>query len=168
MNKNIFNYTDSGTSFTLLSSQPILYSFLPIFQFFFFTVVGGNVDWKQIASIQESIGETSSQSVVVAVDRYCIKFIVATRSFLSSVWIACAKKRNLSIYLEKAYINTTIEKRFSAGGVWIFILVWGCFCKKEQKQRLGKKLFTDKKITTEDFQNKVYCSVCWILICYIY
>uniref|UniRef100_A0A674I672 ARF guanine nucleotide exchange factor 1 n=1 Tax=Terrapene triunguis TaxID=2587831 RepID=A0A674I672_9SAUR len=32
-------------------------------------VVGGNVDWKQIASIQESIGETSSQSVVVAVDR---------------------------------------------------------------------------------------------------
>uniref|UniRef100_A0A8C3TZL4 ADP ribosylation factor guanine nucleotide exchange factor 1 n=1 Tax=Catharus ustulatus TaxID=91951 RepID=A0A8C3TZL4_CATUS len=33
-------------------------------------LVGGNVDWKQIASIQESIGETSSQSVVVAVDRY--------------------------------------------------------------------------------------------------
>uniref|UniRef100_A0A4W5PNF3 SEC7 domain-containing protein n=1 Tax=Hucho hucho TaxID=62062 RepID=A0A4W5PNF3_9TELE len=32
-------------------------------------VVGGNVDRKQIASIQESIGETSSQSVVVAVDR---------------------------------------------------------------------------------------------------
>uniref|UniRef100_A0A8W4FQ36 ADP ribosylation factor guanine nucleotide exchange factor 1 n=1 Tax=Sus scrofa TaxID=9823 RepID=A0A8W4FQ36_PIG len=32
-------------------------------------LVGGNVDWKQIASIQESIGETSSQSVVVAVDR---------------------------------------------------------------------------------------------------
>uniref|UniRef100_S4RFY5 ARF guanine nucleotide exchange factor 1 n=1 Tax=Petromyzon marinus TaxID=7757 RepID=S4RFY5_PETMA len=30
---------------------------------------GGNVDRKQIASIQESIGETSSQSVVVAVDR---------------------------------------------------------------------------------------------------
>uniref|UniRef100_A0A8C5SF51 SEC7 domain-containing protein n=1 Tax=Laticauda laticaudata TaxID=8630 RepID=A0A8C5SF51_LATLA len=30
---------------------------------------GGNMDWKQIASIQESIGETSSQSVVVAVDR---------------------------------------------------------------------------------------------------
>uniref|UniRef100_A0A673HDP6 Brefeldin A-inhibited guanine nucleotide-exchange protein 1-like n=1 Tax=Sinocyclocheilus rhinocerous TaxID=307959 RepID=A0A673HDP6_9TELE len=29
----------------------------------------GNVDRKQIASIQESIGETSSQSVVVAVDR---------------------------------------------------------------------------------------------------
>lgn len=36
------------------------------------------MDWKQIASIQESIGETSSQSVVVAVDRYCIKFVVAT------------------------------------------------------------------------------------------
>lgn len=33
--------------------------------------VGGTVDRKQIASIQESIGETSSQSVVVAVDRYC-------------------------------------------------------------------------------------------------
>ncbi|ETE60342.1 Brefeldin A-inhibited guanine nucleotide-exchange protein 1 [Ophiophagus hannah] len=32
-------------------------------------LVGGNMDWKQIASIQESIGETSSQSVVVAVDR---------------------------------------------------------------------------------------------------
>uniref|UniRef100_A0AAQ4RLX4 ARF guanine nucleotide exchange factor 1 n=1 Tax=Gasterosteus aculeatus aculeatus TaxID=481459 RepID=A0AAQ4RLX4_GASAC len=32
-------------------------------------VVGGTVDRKQIASIQESIGETSSQSVVVAVDR---------------------------------------------------------------------------------------------------
>uniref|UniRef100_H3AFR8 ARF guanine nucleotide exchange factor 1 n=1 Tax=Latimeria chalumnae TaxID=7897 RepID=H3AFR8_LATCH len=32
-------------------------------------LVGGNVDRKQIASIQESIGETSSQSVVVAVDR---------------------------------------------------------------------------------------------------
>ncbi|XP_060133747.1 brefeldin A-inhibited guanine nucleotide-exchange protein 1 isoform X3 [Zootoca vivipara] len=32
-------------------------------------IVGGNMDWKQIASIQESIGETSSQSVVVAVDR---------------------------------------------------------------------------------------------------
>ncbi|XP_067108829.1 brefeldin A-inhibited guanine nucleotide-exchange protein 1-like [Osmerus mordax] len=31
--------------------------------------IGGNVDRKQIASIQESIGETSSQSVVVAVDR---------------------------------------------------------------------------------------------------
>uniref|UniRef100_A0A8C2H9Q4 ADP-ribosylation factor guanine nucleotide-exchange factor 1 (brefeldin A-inhibited) n=1 Tax=Cyprinus carpio TaxID=7962 RepID=A0A8C2H9Q4_CYPCA len=31
--------------------------------------VRGNVDRKQIASIQESIGETSSQSVVVAVDR---------------------------------------------------------------------------------------------------
>lgn len=35
-----------------------------------FLTVGGNVDRKQIASIQESIGETSSQSVVVAVDRY--------------------------------------------------------------------------------------------------
>lgn len=35
------------------------------------SVVGGTVDRKQIASIQESIGETSSQSVVVAVDRYC-------------------------------------------------------------------------------------------------
>ncbi|XP_048384647.1 brefeldin A-inhibited guanine nucleotide-exchange protein 1 isoform X1 [Stegostoma tigrinum] len=33
------------------------------------TLVGGTVDRKQIASIQESIGETSSQSVVVAVDR---------------------------------------------------------------------------------------------------
>lgn len=32
------------------------------------------MDWKQIASIQESIGETSSQSVVVAVDRYCVEF----------------------------------------------------------------------------------------------
>uniref|UniRef100_A0A8C2X9A6 ARF guanine nucleotide exchange factor 1 n=1 Tax=Cyclopterus lumpus TaxID=8103 RepID=A0A8C2X9A6_CYCLU len=32
-------------------------------------VVGGTVDRKQIASIQVSIGETSSQSVVVAVDR---------------------------------------------------------------------------------------------------
>ncbi|KAJ8376633.1 hypothetical protein SKAU_G00072130 [Synaphobranchus kaupii] len=32
-------------------------------------LVGGNVDRKQIANIQESIGETSSQSVVVAVDR---------------------------------------------------------------------------------------------------
>uniref|UniRef100_A0A669EQL5 ARF guanine nucleotide exchange factor 1 n=1 Tax=Oreochromis niloticus TaxID=8128 RepID=A0A669EQL5_ORENI len=32
-------------------------------------LVGGTVDRKQIASIQESIGETSSQSVVVAVDR---------------------------------------------------------------------------------------------------
>uniref|UniRef100_A0A8C5NE45 SEC7 domain-containing protein n=1 Tax=Gouania willdenowi TaxID=441366 RepID=A0A8C5NE45_GOUWI len=32
-------------------------------------VAGGTVDRKQIASIQESIGETSSQSVVVAVDR---------------------------------------------------------------------------------------------------
>lgn len=35
----------------------------------FVSLVGGNMDWKQIASIQESIGETSSQSVVVAVDR---------------------------------------------------------------------------------------------------
>ncbi|XP_078254240.1 brefeldin A-inhibited guanine nucleotide-exchange protein 1 isoform X1 [Rhinoraja longicauda] len=33
------------------------------------TLSGGTVDRKQIASIQESIGETSSQSVVVAVDR---------------------------------------------------------------------------------------------------
>uniref|UniRef100_A0A8C5HQY4 SEC7 domain-containing protein n=1 Tax=Gouania willdenowi TaxID=441366 RepID=A0A8C5HQY4_GOUWI len=32
-------------------------------------LAGGTVDRKQIASIQESIGETSSQSVVVAVDR---------------------------------------------------------------------------------------------------
>ncbi|KAJ8336938.1 hypothetical protein SKAU_G00381580 [Synaphobranchus kaupii] len=32
-------------------------------------LAGGNVDRKQMASIQESIGETSSQSVVVAVDR---------------------------------------------------------------------------------------------------
>ncbi|KAJ8010696.1 hypothetical protein DPEC_G00077800 [Dallia pectoralis] len=31
--------------------------------------LGGTIDRKQIASIQESIGETSSQSVVVAVDR---------------------------------------------------------------------------------------------------
>ncbi|ETE63844.1 Brefeldin A-inhibited guanine nucleotide-exchange protein 2, partial [Ophiophagus hannah] len=31
--------------------------------------VGGSVDRRQIASIQESVGETSSQSVVVAVDR---------------------------------------------------------------------------------------------------
>lgn len=37
---------------------------------FFRSAVGGTVDRKQIASIQESIGETSSQSVVVAVDRY--------------------------------------------------------------------------------------------------
>ncbi|XP_069507381.1 brefeldin A-inhibited guanine nucleotide-exchange protein 2 [Ambystoma mexicanum] len=33
------------------------------------TIVGGGVDKKQMASIQESVGETSSQSVVVAVDR---------------------------------------------------------------------------------------------------
>ncbi|XP_062834987.1 brefeldin A-inhibited guanine nucleotide-exchange protein 2 isoform X2 [Anolis carolinensis] len=32
-------------------------------------LVGGGVDRRQIASIQESVGETSSQSVVVAVDR---------------------------------------------------------------------------------------------------
>uniref|UniRef100_UPI00358E014C brefeldin A-inhibited guanine nucleotide-exchange protein 1-like n=1 Tax=Myxine glutinosa TaxID=7769 RepID=UPI00358E014C len=32
-------------------------------------LVGGSIDRKQIASFQESIGETSSQSVVVAVDR---------------------------------------------------------------------------------------------------
>lgn len=32
-------------------------------------LVGGGVDKRQIASIQESVGETSSQSVVVAVDR---------------------------------------------------------------------------------------------------
>ncbi|XP_043945867.1 brefeldin A-inhibited guanine nucleotide-exchange protein 2 [Protopterus annectens] len=32
-------------------------------------LVGGSVDKKQMASIQESVGETSSQSVVVAVDR---------------------------------------------------------------------------------------------------
>ncbi|XP_063814964.1 brefeldin A-inhibited guanine nucleotide-exchange protein 2 isoform X2 [Pseudophryne corroboree] len=32
-------------------------------------LVGGGVDKKQMASIQESVGETSSQSVVVAVDR---------------------------------------------------------------------------------------------------
>lgn len=36
------------------------------------------MDRKQIASIQESIGETSSQSVVVAVDRYCKTEFVAT------------------------------------------------------------------------------------------
>ncbi|XP_018430705.1 PREDICTED: brefeldin A-inhibited guanine nucleotide-exchange protein 2-like, partial [Nanorana parkeri] len=35
----------------------------------FGTLVGGGVDKKQIASMQESCGETSSQSVVVAVDR---------------------------------------------------------------------------------------------------
>ncbi|KAK2095695.1 Brefeldin A-inhibited guanine nucleotide-exchange protein 1 [Saguinus oedipus] len=40
-----------------------------IFESLSVMAVGGNVDWKQIASIQESIGETSSQSVVVAVDR---------------------------------------------------------------------------------------------------
>lgn len=39
------------------------------------------MDWKQIASIQESIGETSSQSVVVAVDRYCTKFLLPTEVF---------------------------------------------------------------------------------------
>ncbi|XP_041112356.1 brefeldin A-inhibited guanine nucleotide-exchange protein 2-like isoform X1 [Polyodon spathula] len=33
------------------------------------TLVGGGPDKKQMASIQESVGETSSQSVVVAVDR---------------------------------------------------------------------------------------------------
>lgn len=36
------------------------------------------MDRKQIASIQESIGETSSQSVVVAVDRYCKTEFAAT------------------------------------------------------------------------------------------
>uniref|UniRef100_A0A672ZN45 ADP-ribosylation factor guanine nucleotide-exchange factor 1 (brefeldin A-inhibited) n=1 Tax=Sphaeramia orbicularis TaxID=375764 RepID=A0A672ZN45_9TELE len=39
--------------------------------------LGGTVDRKQIASIQESIGETSSQSVVVAVDRYTICLFIA-------------------------------------------------------------------------------------------
>lgn len=58
-------------------------SFLSVIHFhILFTAVGGNVDWKQIASIQESIGETSSQSVVVAVDRYCITFILAISRFL--------------------------------------------------------------------------------------
>lgn len=80
----MFNYSGSGMTFLPFSSQPFLCYVLPIFQILF-TVVGGNVDWKQIASIQESIGETSSQSVVVAVDRYCIKFDVATSSFLSNV-----------------------------------------------------------------------------------
>lgn len=36
------------------------------------------MDWKQIASIQESIGETSSQSVVVAVDRYSTFLILVS------------------------------------------------------------------------------------------
>lgn len=70
----------------------ILFFFIPSpfcvisYPFFkFYSLVGGNVDWKQIASIQESIGETSSQSVVVAVDRYCIKFAVATSRFLSNI-----------------------------------------------------------------------------------
>ena len=39
------------------------------------SAAGGTVDRKQIASIQESIGETSSQSVVVAVDRYLILWL---------------------------------------------------------------------------------------------
>lgn len=42
------------------------------------------MDRKQIASIQESIGETSSQSVVVAVDRYCkTQFVV---SYIRILW----------------------------------------------------------------------------------
>lgn len=32
-------------------------------------LVSGGVDKRQIANLQESVGETSSQSVVVAVDR---------------------------------------------------------------------------------------------------
>lgn len=32
-------------------------------------LVSGGVDKRQMASLQESVGETSSQSVVVAVDR---------------------------------------------------------------------------------------------------
>ncbi|NXP79197.1 BIG1 protein, partial [Ramphastos sulfuratus] len=54
-------------------------------------LVGGNVDWKQIASIQESIGETSSQSVVVAVDRYregCIE--ISAHSTVDFVRWLCA------------------------------------------------------------------------------
>uniref|UniRef100_A0A8C7X6Z7 ADP-ribosylation factor guanine nucleotide-exchange factor 1 (brefeldin A-inhibited) n=1 Tax=Oryzias sinensis TaxID=183150 RepID=A0A8C7X6Z7_9TELE len=43
--------------------------FLSISELLNLFAVGGTVDRKQIASIQESIGETSSQSVVVAVDR---------------------------------------------------------------------------------------------------
>lgn len=33
-------------------------------------LVGSGADKRHMASIQESVGETSSQSVVVAVDRY--------------------------------------------------------------------------------------------------
>lgn len=80
-----------------LSSQPFLCYLLLIFPILFI-VVGGNVDWKQIASIQESIGETSSQSVVVAVDRYCIKFAVATSSFLSNISVPCTNNKALLVY----------------------------------------------------------------------
>lgn len=38
-------------------------------------LVGSGADKRHMASIQESVGETSSQSVVVAVDRY-LKFVL--------------------------------------------------------------------------------------------
>lgn len=56
-------------------------------------LVGSGADKRHMASIQESVGETSSQSVVVAVDRYweCISALLPKSSSLSSALLQCLK-----------------------------------------------------------------------------
>ncbi|GCB73078.1 hypothetical protein scyTo_0006610, partial [Scyliorhinus torazame] len=78
------------------------------------TLVGGTVDRKQIASIQESIGETSSQSVVVAVDRFENNVIVGCNPNEDVAIFAVDSLRQLSMkFLEKGELaNFRFQKDF--------------------------------------------------------
>lgn len=57
-------------------------------------LVGSGADKRHMVSIQESVGETSSQSVVVAVDRYweCTSALVPKSSSFSSALLKCCLK----------------------------------------------------------------------------
>ena len=69
--------------------------------------MGGTVDRKQIASIQESIGETSSQSVVVAVDRYGV---LLTFLLLLNIWYHwLGGTNNNIIFLIVGYLQDPLD-----------------------------------------------------------
>ncbi|XP_012518566.1 PREDICTED: brefeldin A-inhibited guanine nucleotide-exchange protein 1 [Propithecus coquereli] len=65
-----------------------------------FKEIGGNVDWKQIASIQESIGETSSQSVVVAVDSLIFDLLLPLKIpfYHANPMVGCNPNEDVAIF----------------------------------------------------------------------
>uniref|UniRef100_G1NFP2 SEC7 domain-containing protein n=1 Tax=Meleagris gallopavo TaxID=9103 RepID=G1NFP2_MELGA len=102
-------------------------------------LVGGNVDWKQIASIQESIGETSSQSVVVAVDSSLLSSCVR-REFIFKI-VHLHSIRHLANRI-------TLKGPYTAGCAALCLLhSRKVYCKHTalcavHKRSWGKKLFS--------------------------